>query len=109
MNRLSNKELVKLAQDIKGNLIFHSNMLDNLGLIHSVFMPLALMEHEELVKIAPHVGLFYEYLTESGPRTINGYPIFTSVRMIHREDIPKLQEILNKLDRAEKSVLEELE
>jgi hypothetical protein len=32
------------------------------------------------------VGIVYEYYDKAGPRGINGYPMFTSCRILHRED-----------------------
>lgn len=32
------------------------------------------------------IGLIYEYLDKAGPRSINGYPIFFSMRIMHRDD-----------------------
>jgi len=32
------------------------------------------------------LGVVYEHYDKAGPRGINGYPMFTSLRMLHRED-----------------------
>ena len=32
------------------------------------------------------IGCIYEFVDKAGPRSINGYPIFFSFRMIHTDD-----------------------
>jgi len=32
------------------------------------------------------IGNVYEYMSQAGPRSINGYPFFTSFRLIHKKD-----------------------
>lgn len=33
-----------------------------------------------------HLGLFWEWMSAAGPRSVNGYPIFFSCRIMHTED-----------------------
>ena len=35
---------------------------------------------------ARDLGVVYEHMSEAGPRAINGYPMFMSLRLMHRED-----------------------
>jgi hypothetical protein len=41
------------------------------------------------------IGLIYEFITEAGPRSINGLPMFTSVKFLNREDASKMFEHFN--------------
>lgn len=63
----------------------HPNSREHLA--GMVFMPLALgafagYNEASLKKI----GTIYEYLDKAGPRSINGYPIFFSLRIVHVKD-----------------------
>lgn len=40
----------------------------------------------------PSIGLIYEYLSEAGPLSINGGPVFMSVRMLNKDDASKVFE-----------------
>jgi len=56
-----------------------------------VFMPLALgmfRDHteKEMDALKASIGVFYEYYTEAGPRSVNGLPMFMSVRMLCKSD-----------------------
>jgi len=56
-----------------------------------VFMVLIFMgakQRREMIKNPP--GLIYEYLSEAGPRSINGMPSFFSMRMLSKADAEKV-------------------
>lgn len=40
----------------------------------------------------PSIGLIYEYLSQAGPMSMNGGPMFMSLRMLNREDTKKMFE-----------------
>tara|TARA_X000000950_G_scaffold259444_1_gene327834 strand:+ start:8298 stop:8753 length:456 start_codon:yes stop_codon:yes gene_type:complete len=63
--------------------------------------------HRELKKklqkeIDDQIGVVWEWYSESLPRSINGYPIFMSCRIMHKEDweevLPILQEKQRQID-----------
>jgi len=63
--------------------------------------------HRELKKklqkeINDQIGVVWEWNSESLPRSINGYPIFMSCRIMHKEDweevLPILQEKQRQID-----------
>lgn len=70
-------------------------------MLGSVFMVIALgafnNASEEYVN---SIGLVYEYIDKAGPRSINGYPCFFSMRLLSRADMPRLQEMIDKLKAA---------
>lgn len=42
---------------------------------------------EDLANIADDVGAMWEELSKAGPRSINGFPFFTSGHFVHRDDL----------------------
>lgn len=42
------------------------------------------------------IGVVWEWLSKAGPRSINGYPIFFSCRLMHREDWEKARRAAQK-------------
>lgn len=100
MEPLTAEALKTLADDIRAGRIFTSAHIathDNvLGL---VFMPLAFMSAEDRETLRD-VGMAYEYLDKAGPRCINGYPMFFSVRLLSKEDTEKVFAIIRAIDEA---------
>jgi len=87
---LSEKELSQLAKDIATNLVFTSDHVrreewDNI--LGMVFMPIALGAFSDMTEEAKKdIGMVYEYYDKAGPRSINGYPIFFSFRILNVKD-----------------------
>jgi hypothetical protein len=71
-----------------------------------IFMTLKFMDHEELKKLQEEKPLLiYEYLSEAGPRSINGYPNFFSFKYLIQEEYDifikhykEIQESMKKLE-----------
>lgn len=88
--RLSDDKLKELVLGIVDGRIFtvqHINPDQHPMLLGQVFIPIGLgvlqdWTPEQLQKI----GTLYEYYAKALPRTINGYPMFTSCQMVHIED-----------------------
>jgi hypothetical protein len=40
--------------------------------------------------------MIYEYLSEASPRSINGFPMFTSLRILSKEETNKMLEYYKK-------------
>lgn len=51
---------------------------------------------------------FYEYLSEAGPRSINGYPCFFSHRCLIGKDVKKVLKLSAKFSRAKQAMVEGL-
>jgi len=85
--RLTEDDLRKFVGDVLAGQIFVSSQIRNPSDVGMVFMPLlmgALANYDpESLKV---IGVFYEYHEKSLPRSVNGYPCFMSVRMMHRLD-----------------------
>lgn len=83
----SNEEIKKLAVDIAEGKVFTSAQIENVEDYPMIFLPLILgalkdKSKEDLQKI----GLMYEYIDKAMPRSINGYPIFSSFNLLSQEE-----------------------
>lgn len=94
------EELKQIAIDINAGRIF-TNLHAPEDMWNSIFMPLVFMGVDQILEmIADMPGLMYEYLSEAGPRSINGYPCFFSVNMLDIEDTKIVIEYIGKLEAA---------
>lgn len=102
--RKSQDELKQLAWDIYGGAVFTDRHLGRPEDITMVFMVLGMMERKQLLQLQrkDRPGMFYEYLSAAGPRSINGMPMFFSVQLLHPEDTKIVWEIYRELESAEK-------
>ncbi len=79
-------ELKQIAMDLcDGKIFCDLHLSDRKSNLPLVFLPIAFgaFKDEEDVK---NIGLVYEYLSEAGPRGINGFPNFTSMRVLNIRD-----------------------
>lgn len=87
--RLTDDELRKFVDDFASGQIFTSNHLpaSDLDMMKTIFMPLAFgaLDGYTPEDIAD-IGVVYEYLDAQGPRSVNGYPIFMSCRLMRKGD-----------------------
>lgn len=99
--RLSEAELKKLAIDIDNGNIFSSWSIDQKHdqerLWPLIFLPLIFLPSEAVEEIQAHGGLLYAPMKEALPRCINGFPTFGSVYVLHKDDVPALSELLQRL------------
>jgi hypothetical protein len=69
-------------------------------MLDMIFLPLGLGALAGLPESEQsNLGCLWEYLSAAGPRAVNGYPIFMSMRIMHIED----------WDRARKAIMRESE
>lgn len=102
--KLTEEEIKDLANDIYKGLVFTDRHIQRPEDLSRVFMPLIFLKEkdiEDLKKNPP--GMTYEYMSEAGPRSINGMPMFWSVRMISQEDAKKVLEKYAKIVEAVKN------
>lgn len=95
----TDREVKELARDWMEGRIYTSDDLRRdrpnasameLGM---TFMPIALAKQTQLDEMrAADITLLYEYMTKAEPRSINGRPIFFSVRYLNRTDHQRLYE-----------------
>lgn len=83
---ITDEERTKLVQAAIGNAVLFSHQVDP-SVLTSVFMPLVFLSKDNLKWMEDNeIFSFYEYMSEAGPRSINGYPIFTSMHMLNKSD-----------------------
>jgi hypothetical protein len=109
---MTDEEIKKLALDIRSNLVFGSWNIrkeEFERMVGSVFMPLLFMDEESRKQMKDEeIFHIYEYMSQAGPRSINGYPMFMSFRSINKTDAEKLFKVIAALEDAEKAALEAL-
>ena len=107
----SDVELEQLAQDVAAGKVFTDRDVapdDYEAMVASIFK---LMLFGQIVldmyDEGKEVGMVYEYLSEAGPMSVNGYPSFMSVKVLDMDDFEKfrvrLVEILDWQDERVKS------
>jgi hypothetical protein len=99
----SDVELETLAFDAFSGKIFTSFDCPRVEDLPMVFMVLALMTKEQLVALKGETEeetpyIFYEYLSEAGPRSVNGMPTFFSVRYLNKTDFEKFKLRYTEID-----------
>lgn len=88
MKENDTKDLKQIAKDMYAGKIFCDRQISNAKDIPMVFMPIMFMKKEELEK--QDIYFIYEYLSEAGPRSINGMPMFTSCYFLNKENFEKM-------------------
>lgn len=105
MKNIPEKDLKKLAIELRAGRIFtnrHLNRPEDFQQVFMVFMFMDEKARKELFDNPP--GLIYEYLTQATPLAINGQPIFFSARMLSIADTEKVFSMVKKLEEAEAAV-----
>jgi|TARA_Y100000034_G_C6910429_1_gene424495 hypothetical protein len=103
MTPRTDKELKELAVDIFENKVFGTwafrDDQEMESLMGMVFMPFLFMSQEDKAKLtAAKVHHIYEYYDQAGPRSINGKPIFMSMRFILDTEWVKIKKYVEKLE-----------
>lgn len=97
----TDQELFEIAQGIIDGSIFSSFDVTETDQIQMIFMPLLFLEEstiEEWKKDGP--GVLYENVCEAGPRSVNGFPIFTSMKYLDKLDTLKLIEMYKIIQKS---------
>lgn len=86
------KEFVRGFCD--GRIFTSAQVSGDSQVLGMVFMPLLFGALNDLEYSS--IGVVYEYLDKAGPRSINGYPIFFSMRMMNVSDWAKCREVIDR-------------
>ena len=97
-DRLTEDDMKTLARDWVEGRVFTNRDIKEDNMIRSVFMLIGLGGFGDVD--TSKIGMIYEYLSEAGERSVNGYPMFMSVRFVHKEDMKPLFEMCQKIDTA---------
>lgn len=99
-NAKTTDEIKEIALGIFKGSIFTSLQIKNQFDISCVFIAAGFGDQIYIDWLNNNkICVFYEYLDKSLPRTINGYPIFTSHSHLNKEDT---QEVLKKYEEIKK-------
>lgn len=100
----SDEELKQLALDIRSGNVFLSSSIspaEGPRILSYIFIPLAWAgEDFKVWCLKNKICLFYEYMSVAGPRSINGYPTFFSVRSMSEADLKRLTDYMEKIEKA---------
>ena len=100
------EEIKQLAIDFRAGKIFSDRHLQNPEDVSMVFMVLMFLDEAAIDELkANPPAMIYEYLSEAGPRSVNGYPCFMSHKYLSKEDFEAMRDTVKKLEEAEKAVL----
>lgn len=108
--RLPEKEIAKLTREIfKGETFTSWNIvgesMDRILLM--VFLPLRFMNDELVGQFEAHPpSMICAHMADALPRSTNGYPTFTTMKLVYAQDAKLIWEKLKKLDTMEKEILE---
>lgn len=103
---LPKEELDVIAMDMATDKIFSNFHIrkEDMDLLPSIFMLLFLGAFEGFDEDNEFPTMIYEYLSEAGPRAINGYPIFFSMKCLGLEDSEYVMERCNKIVETLKNI-----
>ena len=102
-------ELKKLAVDIVEGKVFGTWNIPSYDqhLVPLIFVPLSFMDAKQLKKLKRRkVVHVYEYLDKAAPKTVNGYPIFFSFRLLKKRDWKRLVRYVKRFEKMKKEFLE---
>jgi hypothetical protein len=91
-------QLKQIAVDLVDGKIFSDRHIKENSIdLRMVFMPIALgafanFEEEDF----KNIGFIFEYLSEAGPRSVNGYPGFFSFQMLTRAETERMFEFYDE-------------
>ena len=90
----TDEELKQIAIDFVAGKVFTNQHVDGFS-VGIVFTPLIFIG-----EIPENLGLIFEYIDKAGPRSINGYPMFTSCQFLNQHDLTILIEKIDKVKEA---------
>ena len=101
---MKKKALKDLALDIRANKVFTSWQVPQKQYLPLIFMPIALGGFKK------SWVFFYSYFDNqvNHPRSVSGYPIFSTVGGLNKKDMLKLHKILKHLEEKEKEALNKI-
>ncbi len=105
--RYTHPEKREIAIGIFNGSIFTSAQIEkkDMNLFPSIFFVLMLMEKKQRDEIiSGDIGVFWEYMNKASPRSINGYPMFASVRTLNKADWEDVRKMVLKLTEASKEL-----
>ena len=104
----TDEEIKQLALGVYRNEIFTSLQVpqqESLSMLPMIFMPLALMDSKQIKELKnDNPCMFYAFMTDAFPRSVNGYPIFASANYLTEEEFERFRLKLLALMEMEKKI-----
>lgn len=101
---LTDEEVIEVARGLHTRKYFISAVLDEEEMnrmLPLIFMPLALMDEDTWKKFEEDEAyVFYEEVSKALPRSIDGYPIFGSMRAMTMADYALVCSAAKQIDQA---------
>jgi hypothetical protein len=92
--KLSDEEMDVLVRRVVSGEVYASNSADGLESFRLVLA----YGGEKLGQFVDSIGMVYEEMSKALPRPVNGYPMFTSCKFLHRD---QLVEFLRRVELLE--------
>jgi hypothetical protein len=100
-------ELKQIAIDLFEGRIFTDRHLKSMEDARMVFMLIPLGAFAEAPpEYIDNIGMIYEYLSEAGPRSVNGYPSFLSLRVLSKEQTEKMLNFYDEYIKLKESFIQ---
>jgi len=104
----TDEEIRQLAMDaVEGKIFFGSMIREaDIDCVFTIFMPIILggTDLSDWMKDNKVIEL-YEYLSEAGPRAINGYPTFFSVKFLDEADAERFRALAREFREVTQKLL----
>lgn len=92
VQKMTDEEVTKLARDLVQNRIFMSDQIRSQEDVLMVFPVLGMLDEKQRKDLQDaDVGAVYEYVDRALPRSINGYPMFMSLRWLSKENYQRVR------------------
>lgn len=107
--RMSEEDLKKFVLDFLAGQIFtdkHINPNSSQDVVGMVFMPLVMGAFAEYSPDSlRQIGCIWEYNSQAGPRSINGYPVFFSMHFMHVDDWARCATVIRNEEERQKNIV----
>lgn len=101
IERKTESDIQEIANGVKSGSIFCSLQIQDPQLMGSVFMPIGLGAFSSVPSdYLRTIGMIYAYMSDAGPRAINDYPMFFSMKLLHVEDMPIFMNRIREIEKA---------
>ena len=102
---MTHAELSQLAQDIFYGKVFGSWMVapEHMKLMERIFVPLQ-WAFKGQYNLPNDIATLYEYRDKAWPLTIEGYPVFFSMKFLTKDELSKLQIMLRTLQKIKEGL-----
>lgn len=95
---LTDEEVTDLARRVVTNEVFITNNPE--AIQHSFSLILMGLAKEGGPGIPEDLGAIWEEWSKAGPLGINGHPFFTSAHFLHKDDLPRVADEIERMEKA---------